>query len=51
MGPVTIGSEAVITIGEMARMIVQVASQRITIRHHSRSTSVPASSSENGLRG
>jgi GDP-D-mannose 3',5'-epimerase len=48
-GPVNIGSEEMVTINQMARMIMGIARKRLTIKHVSGPTGVRGRNSDNAL--
>src|SRR3984957_10432415 len=48
-GPVNIGSEEMVTINQMARMIMGIAGKKLSIKHVSGPTGVRGRNSDNGL--
>ena len=48
-GPVNIGSEEMVTINQMARIIVEIAGKRLTLKHVSGPTGVRGRNSDNTL--
>lgn len=49
MGPVNIGSEEMVTINELAEMIMDIAGKNLTIKHIPGPLGVKGKNSDNGL--
>ena len=48
-GPVNIGSDEMVTIDELAHMIVEISSKKLSLRHISGPVGVPGRNSDNRL--